>query len=57
MDEDENVRKFPQWKVEFKILRCKKCGQKIGTDKEIDYMTKRAKGLPEGWFDICNNCR
>ena len=57
MDEDENVRRFPQWKVEFKMVRCKKCGQKIGTDKEIEYMTKNTKGLPEGWFDLCNSCR
>lgn len=56
IEEDENTRKFPQWKTEFKLVHCKKCGQKIGTDREIEFMSKRA-GTPEGWFDVCSNCR
>ena len=57
IEEDEKVRRLPQWKVEFEIARCKKCGQKIGPKKELEFLAKRAKGLPEGWFDVCQNCR
>jgi len=57
IEEDENTRRLPQWKVEFEIARCKKCGQKIGPKKELEFLAKRAKGLPEGWFDLCQNCR
>lgn len=55
--EDENTRKLPLWNVEFKMVHCKKCGQKIGTDREIEYFFKRAKNIPKDWFDICQNCR
>lgn len=56
VEENEKTRKFPQWKTEFKFVRCKKCGQKIGTDREIELMAKRA-GTPEDWFEVCQNCR
>ena len=57
IEEDERTRRLPQWKVEFEMARCKKCGQKIAPKKELEFLAKRAKGLPEGWFDVCQNCR
>lgn len=55
--EDENTREFPLWHVKFEMARCKKCGQKVAPKKQIEFMKSRSKGLPEGWFDVCQNCR
>lgn len=57
LKEDENFRSLPLWNVKFEIARCKKCGQKIAPKKQIEFMTRRSKGLSEGWFDLCQNCR
>lgn len=57
MEEDEKVRRFPQWKVEFEMARCKKCGGKVAPKKQIEFMKSKTKGLPEDWFDTCQNCR
>ena len=56
MEEDENYRTFPLWKVKFEMVRCKKCGQKIAPKKQLDFIRKKAN-LPEDWFDVCINCR
>lgn len=57
MEEDEKVRRFPQWKVEFEMALCKKCGQKVAPKKQIEVMKARSKDLPPDWFDLCQNCR
>jgi len=56
VEETENARKFPQWKVEFDYAHCKKCGVKIAPQKQLDYIRKKA-ALPEDWFDVCQSCR
>jgi NADH dehydrogenase/NADH:ubiquinone oxidoreductase subunit G len=57
VQEDANTRTFPLWNVTFEMAKCKKCGQKVAPKKQIEFLTKRAKNLPEGWFDLCQNCR
>ncbi len=54
--EDEDTREFPQWKAKFEFVKCKKCGNKVATKKQIEFFKKRAK-IPEGWFDCCSDCR
>lgn len=56
MYEKGDVRGFPQWKVEFKMTRCKKCGQLIAPKKQLEYIIKKA-GLPKDYYDVCINCR
>ncbi len=56
MEEDDKVRRFPQWKVAFEIVRCKKCGQKVGPKRQLEYMAKKAD-LPADFYDVCQNCR
>ncbi len=56
MEEDDKVRRFPQWKVAFEIARCKKCGQKVGPKRQLEYLIKRAN-LPEDFYEVCQNCR
>lgn len=48
MEDEENVRKFPQWKVEFEKVWCDRLGQKV-PKKTLDHFTKIAK-LPPDWF-------
>ena len=57
VEEDEKSRTFPLWHVTFEMARCKKCGQKVAPKKQIEFMKSRSKGLPEDWFDLCQNCR
>ncbi len=57
MKEDADTRTLPIWNVTFEMAKCKKCGQKIAPKKQIEFLKKRAKNLPEGWFDLCQNCR
>ncbi|MFH1874835.1 MAG: 2Fe-2S iron-sulfur cluster-binding protein [Pseudomonadota bacterium] len=56
VEEDDKVRKFPLWNVEFEMAHCKKCGQKIAPKKQLEYLRQKAN-LAEDWFDLCNNCR
>jgi len=56
MEEKNHTRKIPLWNVEFKMKQCKKCGQDIAPEKQLDYIVERAK-LPKDFFDICLNCR
>lgn len=55
--EDDKKREFPLWKVSFEMAHCAKCGQKIAPKKQLEFFKKKSKGLPEGWFDVCQNCR
>ena len=57
VEEDEDTRSFPLWNVTFEFAKCKKCGGKIAPKKQIEFMKKQAKNLPDDWFDICQNCR
>jgi bidirectional [NiFe] hydrogenase diaphorase subunit len=57
LKEDATTRSLPLWDVTFEMARCSKCGQKIAPKKQLDFLRKRAKNLPEGWFDLCQNCR
>jgi predicted molibdopterin-dependent oxidoreductase YjgC len=57
VQEGEETRTFPLWHATFEFARCTKCGQKVAPKKQIEFLKKRAKGLPEGWFDLCQNCR
>jgi len=43
-------------KVEFKLKRCKTCGNYWAPEKQLDYITKKL-GLAPDIFDICPNCR
>ena len=56
MEEDEKERRFPQWKVAFEMVRCKKCGQKVGPRRQLEYLARMAK-LPSDWYDTCQDCR
>jgi bidirectional [NiFe] hydrogenase diaphorase subunit len=54
--EDENTRSFPLWNVQFEMAKCKKCGQKVGPKKQLEFLIKKAN-LPKDWYDYCQDCR
>jgi len=56
MEEKDHVRKIPLWHVEFKMQKCKTCGQDIAPEKQLRYIRRKAD-LPENFFDNCLNCR
>ena len=43
-------------KVEFKLKKCKACGNYWAPEKQLDYIAKKL-GLPPEEFDICPTCR
>lgn len=56
MEEKDGVRKFINWKRDFKLIKCESCGNYWITDAQIEYMMKKAK-LPRDFFKVCINCR
>jgi membrane protease subunit (stomatin/prohibitin family) len=44
------------WKKEFKLKKCKKCGNYWAPEAQLEYIQKKAN-LPSGFFDVCPNCR
>ncbi len=49
MEDEEDVRRFPQWKVEFEKVWCDRLGRKVPR-KTLDHFKKIAK-IPDGWFE------
>lgn len=56
MEDKNHVRKLPLWHVEFKMKKCKVCGQDIAPEKQLEFIRNKVK-LPENFFDTCLNCR
>jgi len=46
----------PSGKMEFKLKKCKTCGNYWAPEKQLDYIVKRLD-LASGVFDNCPNCR
>lgn len=57
VEEDETTRTLPLWHASFEMAHCTKCGQKTMPKKQVEFFRKRTKGIPEDWFDVCQNCR
>jgi len=43
-------------KMEFKLKKCKTCGNYWAPEKQLDYIAKQSNLAPEV-FDVCPNCR
>jgi bidirectional [NiFe] hydrogenase diaphorase subunit len=55
--EDRNGTRFIyNWKVEFKLKKCKVCGIYWAPEKQLEYIRKKWN-LPEDFFDICPTCK
>jgi NADH dehydrogenase/NADH:ubiquinone oxidoreductase subunit G len=47
---------WPNNKMEFKLKKCKTCGNYWAPEKQLEYIRKQAK-LPADAFDNCPDCR
>ena len=56
MEDRGGVRRIHNWKVEFKLKKCKVCGNYWAPEAQLEYIRKNWN-LPEDFFDICPNCK
>ncbi len=56
MEDRGDTRILYNWKVEFKLKKCKVCGNYWAPEKQLDYIRKKW-GLSEEFFDICPTCK
>ncbi|MFC1952242.1 2Fe-2S iron-sulfur cluster-binding protein [Chloroflexota bacterium] len=54
--EDTRFINWPNNKMEFKLKKCKSCGNYWAPEKQIDHIAKQSNLDPEV-FDVCPNCR
>jgi bidirectional [NiFe] hydrogenase diaphorase subunit len=56
MEDKGDTRIIYNWKVEFKLKKCKVCGNYWAPEKQLEYIRKKWN-LPEDFFDICPTCK
>ncbi len=58
MEDVGDTRIIRRWggEARFKLKKCKVCGYYFAPEIQLEYIRKKA-GLPEGYFDVCPNCR
>lgn len=56
MEDKGDIRMIYNWKVEFKLKKCKVCGNYWAPERQLDYIRKKW-GLPDDFFDICPTCK
>lgn len=55
MEDIGDTRKIYNWKAEFKLKKCKICGNYFATEAELDYLRKTLN-LPEE-IEVCPTCK
>ncbi|HEX7364686.1 MAG TPA: 2Fe-2S iron-sulfur cluster-binding protein [Dehalococcoidia bacterium] len=56
MEDKGDIRYIYNWKVEFKLKKCKVCGNYWAPEKQLEYIRKKWN-LPDDFFDICPTCK
>ena len=56
MEDSGDTRTIRNWKANFKLKKCKKCGNYFAPEKQLEYIRTKLK-LPEDFFDTCPNCK
>lgn len=56
MEDIGDKRIFKKWNTEFKMKKCKVCGNNIAPEYQLEYITRKWK-LPENHFEVCTTCR
>lgn len=54
--EDTRTLYSRNWKKEFKLKKCKICGNYWAPEEQVEYMREKA-GLSLDFFDVCPDCR
>ncbi len=53
---DTRFINWPSSKMEFRLKKCKTCGNYWAPEKQLDYIAKQSNLAPEV-FEVCPNCR
>ena len=53
---DKRVMITPSGRMEFKLKRCRKCGDYWIPEKQLEYMSEKAN-IPLDLLEICPDCR
>jgi len=58
MDDKDGTREVyaRNWKKEFKLKKCKVCGNYWAPEEQLEYIRKKLN-LPADFFDVCPNCK
>ena len=56
MEDRKDTRIIYNWKVEFKLKKCKVCGNYWAPEKQLAYIMKKWN-LPDDFFDTCPTCK
>jgi ferredoxin len=56
MEETESERTIKKWKRTVKLQTCSCCGNTFAPQFQLETFKKKA-GLPEGFYDLCYDCR
>jgi NADH dehydrogenase/NADH:ubiquinone oxidoreductase subunit G len=56
MEDVGDTRFIYNWKVEFKLKKCRVCGNHFAPEAQLEYIRAKAN-LPPGFFDTCPTCR
>ena len=56
MEDTGDTRIIHNWKVKFKLKKCKVCDNYFAPEAQLDYIRKKT-GLPKDFFDTCPNCK
>jgi len=56
MEDRKDTRIIYNWKIEFKLKKCKVCGNYWAPEKQLEYI-KEKWNLPEDFFDTCPTCK
>ena len=56
MEDKGGTRTIHNWKVDFKLKKCKVCGNYFAPEKQLEYIRNKLN-LPEDFFDTCPNCK
>lgn len=56
MEDKGDTRIIYNWKVDFKLKKCKVCGNYWAPEKQLEYIRKKWE-LPDNFFDICPTCK
>ena len=50
-------RTIKRWQRTLPMKTCKICGEPFMPEYQAEYFMKRAKNIPEDFFEVCPNCR
>jgi len=57
MVQTPETRTIERWQRTLPMKVCKVCGEPFFPEYQVEYFSKRAKNIPDNFFEVCPNCR